>query len=121
MLKALSKQLPDMDVIKRIVGNLPLLPILNEIKIPQDAKLMRNGRLGFAQQKSDVTDAQFVLREGIEDLRPGGVSKNLECLSQFLYDPVRLHYFADCINLLLVDTENFARIFFVSKHHFLRL
>ena len=103
MLKTFSKKVSDVNVVEGIVSNLPVFPVLDQVEIPEDTELVRNCRLGLPQQGGEVANAQLILGEGIKNLGPGRVAKNLECLGQLLDDPVRLHYFPDSINFLLVD------------------
>ncbi len=117
MLKALGKKGPYVNVIEGIISNLPVFPVLDQVEISQDTKLMRNSRLSFPQQTGQVTNAQFILRKGIEDLGTGRVPKDLERLGQFLNYPVRLHHLSNGINLFLVDAKDLAGVLFALSSH----
>jgi hypothetical protein len=56
MFKALSKKVPDMNIVEGIISNLPFLSIFDQVEITQDAKLMGNGRLGLPQQTGYIAD-----------------------------------------------------------------
>jgi hypothetical protein len=78
---------------------------------------MGDGGLGLAQQAGYITNAQFILRKGIEDLGARRVPENLECLGQFLNHAIRLHHLSDSRHLLLVDAKYIARLLFALISH----
>ena len=117
MLKPLGKKVSDVNVIERIISNLPIFPVLDQVEIPQDPKLVGDRRLSLPQQTGQVTNAQFILRKGVKDLGTGRVAKNLERLGQFLNHPVRLHQPPDRIDFLLVDAKNLASVPFALISH----
>ena len=47
MFKTLGKKVPDAKVIEGVISNLSFFAIFNQIKIAQDAKLVRNGGLSL--------------------------------------------------------------------------
>jgi hypothetical protein len=117
MLKPLGKKVSDVDVVERVIGDLPVFSVFDQVEISQDTELMGDGGLGLPEQTGQITNAQFILRKGIEDLGTGRIPKDLKCLGQFLNHPVRLHHLSNSINLLLVDAKDLARVLFTLSSH----
>jgi hypothetical protein len=46
-LQTFGKKVPYVNVTKRVIGDLSILSIFDQIEIAQDPKLMRNSRLGL--------------------------------------------------------------------------
>ena len=69
---------------------------------------MRYGRLGQPQQLGNVAHAQFRLKQGIQDLDPGGVAEYLEQFRQVIQVLIAGHLGQHLLHRLLMHTEEAA-------------
>ena len=80
--QALPEQADDVAVVERVEHHAPFAPRLDEPQIAQQPQLVRDGRLGHADQRGEVADAQLAVRERVEDPHPRRVAERAERLRQ---------------------------------------
>jgi hypothetical protein len=78
MLEGKSDKLGHMLIGQTVVEHHPLAPIGDEPQAPKEPKLVTHCRLACAERGRQVTDAQFPLCEGPEDLEPTPIPEGLE-------------------------------------------
>jgi hypothetical protein len=71
---ALVKNGTHMTVGQRIEHGFAAAPIFNELAFFEQLQLMRNGRLGHAEQLRDVTETSRIQKAGTK-FNPGGVGE----------------------------------------------
>lgn len=67
-----------MVVVEGVICHLARLSVLYKSQVFQKPKLMRNGRFGHSKQSRDVTDAQFFLVKGENNIEAGRIAKHFE-------------------------------------------
>ena len=98
-----------------VVENHPLAPMGDEPETPEEPKLVTHRRLACPERGRQVTDTQFPLREGPEDLQPAPVPQGLEEIGEpFSLFGVQRRVLGG-LNQLAVDDPPTAPIFTLPK------
>lgn len=84
MAEAVFDEMADVIVSESVVSHLAFPAVLHEPKIPQKTELMGDRWLAAVNGGGEIADAEFLLRQRKEQLRPGGIRQNLEHAGEIL-------------------------------------
>ena len=65
-------------VVQRVEGHLPIAPIANQPHLAELAQVVGDGGLGGSRDDGQIADTELALRQGPNDLQPGGIGQYLE-------------------------------------------
>lgn len=82
MAEALADERHDVLVVEGVEHHPAFAPGPDQAQGPQEPQLVRHGRLGEAEQRGQVADAEFVSRQGVQDSDAGRVAQGSEGLGQ---------------------------------------
>jgi hypothetical protein len=108
VLKHLDKNLLDVFVVQGIEHGFAFFAPFDDPKVPQVPKLVRDGGLPHVQHDGQIVNAEFFLREGVDDLHAGGVAKRLENIGKSVRGSFPDHLAFDCCDV--AGQSAFARI-----------
>lgn len=109
--QTVSNETPDMVVSKHIVGHLTLPAVLHQLQIPEQAKLMRDGRTAPCDDGREITDTQLLSGECEQQFDPGGIGEHLEHSRQVLETFTGADDTQDAADFLLVHMVYVAGVF----------
>ena len=69
-------------VVERVEDHPALAARADEPQVPEQAQLVRHGRLAEPEQRREVADAQLGVRQGVEDAHARRVAEHAERLGQ---------------------------------------
>ena len=111
MLEGKPNESSHMLIGQTIVEHHPLAPIGDEAQAPEKPKLVTHRRLACPERGRQITDAQFPLREGPEDLQPTPVPKGLEEIGEPFSLPGAQRRVLGSLNQVAVDDPATAPVF----------
>ena len=78
VLSRVVQEADDVMVVERVEGQTAGAADADEARGAQQTQLVRDGRLGQADERGQVADAALTVRQRIDQPHPGGIAEQLE-------------------------------------------